>query len=222
MCRSAINSSGLSVCDRVLSAFSLHACAHVCVFVCVLACFTCVHAPRGKTGCVGCYLLLQRVTANHQPWQTLVWGEREEERENERGRGRADWHLNSTELPQSVSVLSSQSRYGFGTELNDHVASHLAHWQLIILFKTIYGQWYQRKHACLSAMNLWAWDTVNPTNILFKTSQVHLEYVKMSHEIQTKSRRYFNRNSMFSYKTVAFPCFISLQPPVRIEVHILK
>lgn len=49
------------------SVFSLHACVHTSVFVCVLSCFTCVHAPKGETGCVGCYLLLQRVTANHQP-----------------------------------------------------------------------------------------------------------------------------------------------------------
>lgn len=50
------------------------------VFVCV-----CVCAPRGETGCVGCYLLLQRVTANHQPWQTL--GERREGRRRRRGGG---------------------------------------------------------------------------------------------------------------------------------------
>lgn len=56
---------------QFLGVFSLHACVPTCVFVCVFSCFTCVHAPRGETGCVGCYLPLQRVTANHQPWQTL-------------------------------------------------------------------------------------------------------------------------------------------------------
>lgn len=85
----AMNSSLLSGCDRVLSVFSLHACAHTCVFVCVLACFTCVHAPRGETGCVGCYLLLQRVTANHQPWQTL--GEKQEREEMASGERIGIW-----------------------------------------------------------------------------------------------------------------------------------
>lgn len=47
--------------------FRLYACVQSCVFVCVFSCFTCVHAPGGETACVGCYLLLQRVTANHQP-----------------------------------------------------------------------------------------------------------------------------------------------------------
>lgn len=61
--------------------FRLHACVQSCVFVCVFSCFTCVHAPGGETACVGCYLLLQRVTANHQPWQTL--GERGGKREGE-------------------------------------------------------------------------------------------------------------------------------------------
>ncbi len=59
-CKNLMNSEFLSI-------FSLHACARTCVFVCVFSCFTCVRAPRGETGCVGCYLLLQRVTANHQP-----------------------------------------------------------------------------------------------------------------------------------------------------------
>lgn len=70
--------------------FRLHACVQSCVFVCVSPCFTCVHAPGGETACVGCYLLLQRVTANHQPWQTLGerGGKREGEMTNESGRER--------------------------------------------------------------------------------------------------------------------------------------
>lgn len=79
-CTNAMNSAILHL-TEFLSVFTLHACAHTCVFVCVFSCFTCVHAPRGETGCVGCYLLLQRVTANHQPWQTQ--GERGGEREGE-------------------------------------------------------------------------------------------------------------------------------------------
>lgn len=65
-CENAMNSTILFF-TEFSSVFSLHACVHTCVFVCVFSCFTCVHAPKGETGCVGCYLLLQRVTANHQP-----------------------------------------------------------------------------------------------------------------------------------------------------------
>lgn len=70
--------------------FRLYACVQSCVFVCVFSCFTCVHAPGGETACVGCYLLLQRVTANHQPWQTLGerGGKRAGEMTNESERGR--------------------------------------------------------------------------------------------------------------------------------------
>lgn len=92
-CKNAMNSTILLF-TEFSSVFSLHACAHTCVFVCVFSCFTCVHAPRGETGCVGCYLLLQRVTANHQPWQTLGerGGKREGEMTNEREReGRLHW-----------------------------------------------------------------------------------------------------------------------------------
>lgn len=45
----------------------IHVHALVCACLCVFSVLPPVHAPRGETGYMGCYLLLQRVTANHQP-----------------------------------------------------------------------------------------------------------------------------------------------------------
>ena len=152
ICKNAMNLSFLTVFDRIPKCLSLHACAQTCVFVCVLLCFTCVHAPRGETGCVGCYLLLQRVTANHQPWQTL--GEREEREgrgkregdvtnERERRARETDRQAERDRKKERIGIwiplrnhrvlriLPSQPLYEFGPELDNHVASHLAHWQLI-------------------------------------------------------------------------------------------
>lgn len=119
--------------------FRLHACVQSCVFVCVFSCFTCVHAPGGETACVGCYLLLQRVTANHLPWQTLgerggkregeMTNEREKERGDCAGRGIGIW------IPliyhRGLWILSSPPLHGSGLEFDQWVVAHLAHWQLI-------------------------------------------------------------------------------------------
>ena len=112
-------------------------CAHLCVFVCAFSSFTCVHAPRGETGCVGCYLPLQRVTANRQPWQTL--GERGGKREGEEmalGRGIGIWIPLSNH--RALRILSSQPRFEFRPELDNRAASHLPHWQLIYPHKYRY------------------------------------------------------------------------------------
>lgn len=145
-CKNAMNSTILLF-TEFSSVFSLHACAHTCVFVCVFSCFTCVHAPRGETGCVGCYLLLQRVTANHQPWQTLGerGGKREGEMTNERergeialGRGIGIWIPLSNH--RGLWILSYQPLHEFGLELDHCTAAHLAHWELINPYQFSYTQ----------------------------------------------------------------------------------
>lgn len=122
-------------------------CAHLCICLCACLFYVCACSQRG-TGCVGCYLLLQRVTANHQPWQTLGerGGKREERGRDDKCKRREKEEMAPGErigiwIPLSnhrvFRILSSQSLYGFGPELDNRVASHLAHWQLIILLKQI-------------------------------------------------------------------------------------
>lgn len=131
-----------SVCMRVHTLVYLFVCFS-CFFF-----FTCVHAPRGETGCVGCYLLLQRVTANHQPWQTLgekgrgergrqtreggwLGGETEGEGRGEMALGRGIGIWIPPRIRSVLRILSLQPLFEFRPELDNRAASHLTHWQLI-------------------------------------------------------------------------------------------